>query len=106
MENNYGVISTTIDNMKKAQEISDKILEKGLSQCVQINKINSIYNWKTKICNNVEYKIQIKSIDDSSIISKITDVIKENHTYEVPEMIFIPIRILTEEYKSWIDSIN
>ena len=72
---------------------------------MQINKINSIYNWETKICNNVEYKIQIKSIDKLSIISKITDIVKENHTYEVPEIIFIPIRILTEEYKSWIDSI-
>ena len=106
MENNYGTISTTIDSIAKARVISKVILDKGLSKCIQINQIDSIYNWESKINEGREYRIEIKLIDKSPIISEIVDVIKQNHTYELPEIIFIPIKVLSREYRSWLNNIN
>ena len=65
MDNNYGTISTTIDCINKAREISNKIIESELSKCVQISQIESIYKWKSKINNEAEYKIEIKLKNDS-----------------------------------------
>lgn len=102
MDNNYGTISTTIDCINKARKISNTIIESELSKCVQISQIESIYKWKSKINNEAEYKIEIKLKNDSSLKSKIVDTIKENHTYENPEIIFISIEILSKEYEGWL----
>jgi len=104
MDNNYGVICTTIDCINKAREISNKIIEFELSKCVQINQIESIYKWKSKIDNEKEYKIEIKLKNDSLLKSTIVDMIKATHTYENPEIIFIPIELLSQEYEVWLDS--
>ena len=106
MENNYGTISTTIDSIDKARVISKIILDKGLSKCIQISTVNSIYYWKSEINDAVEYRIEIKSIDKSSIVSEIVNVVKKNHTYDIPEIVFTPIRVLSKEYKSWLDGSN
>ena len=106
MENNYGTISTTIDSIDKARVISKVILDKGLSKCIQISTVNSIYYWKSEINDAVEYRIEIKSIDKSSIVSEIVNVVKKNHTYDIPEIVFTPIRVLSKEYKSWLDDSN
>ena len=103
MDNNYGVISTTIDCIDRAKEISDKIIKYELGKCIQISQIKSIYKWKSKINDEKEYKIEIKLKNDPSLKSKIVNIIKENHTYENPEIIFIPIEILSQEYEIWLN---
>ena len=67
---------------------------------MQIFPIESIYLWQDKICNEDEAMLFIKS--KAELFDKITAAIRENHAYEVPEIVQIPITGGLPEYLKWI----
>ena len=68
---------------------------------MQMLPIESVYLWQGKICDEKETVLLIKTKTD--LFDKIKSVIKENHSYEVPEIIQIPITNGLPEYLKWID---
>ena len=99
----YKLIITTTDDKNIAKAISSKIIESNLSPCIQLTEnINSIYKWKNKISSTNEFRIEIKSIH--SFCNKITNIIKDLHNYEVPEIITTDFDIHSKKYKSWFDT--
>ena len=100
----YLIICTTTDNIDVANMISKCILSKKYSPCVQIiSNISSHYIWENKINKSIEYKIDIKTI--SVYKNKVIDIIKNNHNYDIPEIVLSEIEILSKEYKDWFESI-
>ena len=63
--------------------------------------IESVYLWKGEICDEHEIALLIKS--KAELFDKITAAIKENHPYEIPEIIQILITGGLPEYLNWID---
>jgi len=53
--------------------------------------IESVYIWQNEVCNDKEIIMFIKS--KTELFNKISAVIKEKHTYDVPEIIQIPMDI-------------
>ena len=99
----YLIICTTTDNINIANKIAKTILNDKYSPCVQIiPNISSYYIWKNKLNNTIEYKIDIKTC--SLYIKKIIEIIKNNHNYEIPEIISSEIKILDDDYKQWFES--
>ena len=101
MINIYSMIITTYPEKESAQKIARLLVEKQLAACAQMMPIESVYSWKGNICEENEIVIFIKSKTD--MFKKITAVIKENHPYEVPEIIQIPIIDGLPDYLKWID---
>lgn len=96
----YFIISTTTDNKNVANSISKKVLALNLSPCIQIlPDIESSYTWNRKIERSNEFIVQIKTIKKN--INLIVNIIKDNHNYEVPEIISHKIDLHTDKYKSW-----
>jgi len=62
--------------------------------------IESVYLWQGKVCDGNEMVLFVKS--KTTLFSKILAAIKENHAYEVPEVIQIPITDGLPEYLAWI----
>ena len=100
-EKPYSLFITTCANKESAREIARLLVEKKLAACGQIFPIESIYFWKEKICEENETMLYIKS--KTVLFEKIKAAIKENHSYEVPEIIQIPITDGLPEYLKWID---
>jgi periplasmic divalent cation tolerance protein len=94
------IIYTTTDNKQEAKHISHMLLNKKLAACIQINTIKSYYTWGNEICEDKEYLITIKT--KKSNFKKIKREIKENHSYDVPEIIATPITKLDKHYKKFI----
>jgi periplasmic divalent cation tolerance protein len=69
---------------------------------VQIFPIESVYIWQNKIYDENEIMMLIKS--KTELFDKISVEIKENHSYEVPEIIQIPINNGLPEYLKWIEN--
>jgi len=97
----YSVIITTFGDKESAATISKLLVEKKLAACVQMFPVESIYFWQDKICQDNEVTLFIKS--KTSMFENIKAFIRKNHSYEVPEIIQIPITDGLPEYLKWID---
>ena len=96
----YSMVVTTCADREAARRLADLLLEEKLAACVQMFPVESIYVWQGKKCQDNETAMFIKS--KTGLFNKIAAVIKENHTYEVPEIIHIPITDGLPEYLKWI----
>lgn len=95
-------ISTTTGNKKQAEEIARRLVKAHLAACVQvIGPIESVYRWKGKIESTKEWLCLIKA--KGLNFKKIEKEIKRLHSYEVPEIVAIPIIKGSGEYLSWME---
>lgn len=94
------IVQTTTSTKKEAKEIANILLSKKLAACIQISKIYSTYEWKREICEDKEYLLVIKTKKEN--YKKIEREIKENHSYDVPEIIGTKIVSLSKEYKKFM----
>jgi len=99
----YGVVLTTVSNLDQAKEIAKKLVEQKLCACVNIvPKIISIYSWQNALCEDEEVLMLIKTRQE--LFENVKNCIIENHTYELPEIIMLPIENGLEGYLSWINT--
>ena len=94
------IVQTTCKDMIEAKKIANILIEKKLAACVQITDIESVYVWDNKICNDSEKLLCIKT--KIKHFKKIKRKIKENHSYDLPEIIQINIDNASKEYLKFI----
>ncbi|MBT6120917.1 divalent-cation tolerance protein CutA [bacterium] len=98
----YFQVETSCDNRKFAKELGRAIILKKLGACVQIKEnVESIYSWEDQIESEKEILISIKTKE--SLVESLSQFIKENHTYETPQIVAIRLEILEPSYKLWLD---
>jgi len=100
---NYCIVITTTYSKEEADTLTEAILSQKLAACIQISEIESRYFWDGKLERNYEYKLEIKTTKDN--LTKLKEFIKSKHSYEVPEIIAIPIIDGNKEYFDWVDSL-
>ncbi len=96
----YIVIFTTYPDEKCAKMIVHGLVEKKLAACGNMFKISSIYRWKSQIEEADEFGVFIKT--QKHLYDKVETYIKENHPYDVPEIITWPITRGLSSYLDWI----
>jgi periplasmic divalent cation tolerance protein len=95
------VVLTTTSNSEEAEKLSRLLLDSGLAACCNIiSGISSMYVWKGKINHDSEVLILIKTMDNH--VEAITELIKINHSYEMPEIIALPINGGSMDYINWV----
>ena len=78
------------------------LVEKRLAACVQIGSpILSVYRWKGEIEESSEIPLAIKS--SRELFPRIQAEIKRLHSYEVPEIVALPIVDGAEDYLLWLE---
>lgn len=97
----YCVISTTTDSKENADAITQLLLDKKLIACVQSTTIQSAYHWQGKIIKSEEILLQMKS--KRSLFEKVQREIEHLHTYDVPEIIMVPLAGANINYLQWIE---
>jgi periplasmic divalent cation tolerance protein len=97
----YIQILTTVARKSEAELIAITLSKKNLSACTQIvGPIMSVYKWKGKLKKSKEWMCIIKT--KGTLYKNIEKLIKNIHSYEVPEIIVIPIIEGNKEYLEWI----
>lgn len=103
--NNFGVVLVTASSEKEAQKIAISLIEDKLAACVNVTKVNSFYTWENKINSEVEWQLIIKT--DLDKFEALAEKIEKLHSYEVPEIIALPIVKGSQTYFNWIkENIN
>ena len=100
------IVFITVPSAAEASRISNVLLKSRLAACVSTLKgVDSAYWWKGKIEKSKELLLTVKS--DSRLLAKIIRTVKQNHSYDVPEIVAVTIAGGNEDYLKWIiDSIN
>ena len=98
----YQVIMTTCPDLAVAERIGNELVVHNLAACVQIIPgVKSIFRWQGKVDNVSEYLVLIKTVADN--YSEVESKIKSLHTYELPEIIAVPVIAGARDYLAWID---
>ena len=83
------------------RKIGAALVEKRLAACVQIvGPIESVYRWQGKIETAAEWQCWIKT--RRQLFEQIELAIRELHSYEVPEILAVPIAQGSAAYLSWL----
>lgn len=96
----YITIYTTLPDEKSVKELLKKLLEERLVACGNFFKINSLYWWQSKIEEQNEYGVILKTKE--KLYPLVEKKIKELHPYEVPAIISHRIEMGLKEYLDWI----
>ena len=96
------VLSTT-DSPELAQKIASALVRAGEAACVNIIPgIRSIYIWEGKECDEQESLLLIKSVSEK--FEAVRSRIRQMHSYQVPEIIAVPVTAGDSSYLAWLRS--
>ncbi len=81
--------------------MAKNLVKDGLAACVVITRTTSIYKWEGKVEETEEFLLSIKT--KKSLYPQVEHVIQELHSYELPQIIALPIKKGSKEYLQWIN---
>jgi periplasmic divalent cation tolerance protein len=95
------LVLTTASSSDEARRIARALVERRLAACVNIlPQIESVYRWKGKVEEAQEWLLIIKTT--AAGFERVRDVIRELHSYELPECVCVSIEDGSPEYLKWI----
>jgi periplasmic divalent cation tolerance protein len=96
------VVLTNCGSADEAAKIARALVEKKLAACVNVMPAGrSFYRWKGVIEDQQESLLVIKS--SRALFNDLRVEIEKLHSYEVPEVIAVPIVDGSEGYLEWLD---
>jgi periplasmic divalent cation tolerance protein len=94
------VAITTIDSEEAAEALADGLVKDRLAACVQISSpIMSVYRWEGEVQRDAEWQLWIKTTSDR--LDELTAWLDEHHTYDVPELVALPVVGGNPAYLKW-----
>jgi len=94
------ILVTTEDDVLKADTLAKQMLELKLAACVHIREIKSLYWWNDKLQESNEFQLIFKT--SYELLHDLSEAIKSNHSYKIPEIIFWEVNS-SDEYKKWLE---
>ena len=93
---------TTCPDMPAAEKIASELVDNSLAACVQLLPgIRSFFRWQGKVDRADEILLLIKTT--AQRYAEIENIINSLHSYEVPEIIAVPVTAGLRDYLNWID---
>ncbi len=94
-------VTTTASTKEEAGRIAKALLDRRLAACVQIaGPIESHYWWKGQLEQSAEWLCIIKTLRVK--YASVEAAIRANHSYEVPEIVAVPIETGSAPYLAWL----
>jgi len=96
------VVLVTCSSAKEARKIARAVVEGRLAACANIlmSPVHSVYRWKGTVESAKEILLIIKTT--KTRFPKLKAEVKRLHTYDVPEIIALPIATGASDYLAWI----
>mmetsp|Transcript_2374 Transcript_2374/g.6572 ORF Transcript_2374/g.6572 Transcript_2374/m.6572 type:complete len:162 (+) Transcript_2374:381-866(+) len=100
-QNDHAVYYVTVNSKTLGVKIAESLLTDKLAACVNIIPgVESMYWWEGKVETDQELLLMIKS--SRALLNQITKRVKEQHEYDTPEVIAVPIVGGSTQYLNWI----
>ena len=103
MPQEYQIILSTCSDKDAAAAIANTLIDESLAACVNIVPgLTSIYQWQGERQTGTEVLLMIKT--RTELYSQVETRIATLHSYELPEIISVPIHNGLTAYLDWIDN--
>jgi periplasmic divalent cation tolerance protein len=97
------IVLITVGSEEEAHKIAELLVNEKKAACVNIVLgVDSLFWWEGKLDSARESLLLVKT--KASLFSEIISLVKEIHSYEVPEIIALPIIGGSEDYLKWLDN--
>ena len=97
------VVLITTGSEIEGRKIAELLIKEKRAACVNIvPRVDSLFWWEGKIEFAQENLLIIKT--QESQFPEIAKLIKKIHSYDVPEIIALPIVGVDEDYLSWLET--
>jgi periplasmic divalent cation tolerance protein len=97
----YIVLFITTATTNEAQRISKVLLEQKKVACVNIvPRVSSLFWWENKLDSAHESLLIVKT--KASLLNEVVGLVREIHSYDIPEIIALPIVGGNKDYLEWI----
>ena len=98
------LVYTTFKEKEEALKLCRILLKKHLISCVQIDSpVDSLYWWNGVIEQEKEHRLVMKS--NQSLFEELQLEIRRNHSYDVPEIIAVPVSGISKKYEEWMQGV-
>ena len=96
------MVITSVGSEQQAIVIAEELIQQELVACVNIlPTMRSIYRLKGKVFDDEENFLVIKTTKE--LFDDVSAVIAQMHTYEIPEIMGIPIEMCQPNFVAWIN---
>ena len=96
------LVLSTAGSLKEGKRIARALVEEKLAACVTLRpEVTSIYSWEGKIAEESECLLLIKT--RTPRLRALTERLTALHSYDVPEVIALPIDAAYLPYQKWLE---
>jgi periplasmic divalent cation tolerance protein len=97
------VVYSTCSTAEEARKLAAHLVERRLAACVNVFRgVDSFYWWKGKVEQAPEVLLLIKT--SRELFDRVRTELETMHTYEIPELIALPIVAGAPNYLNWLDA--
>ncbi len=101
MNDKFLVVLTTVNSAAAAEKLARLLVQQKLAACVSISSpLTSVYTWQNKMEEAREWLLLIKTRQAN--YPDVETLIRQNHPYEVPEILALPVARGEKNYLSWL----
>ncbi len=95
------IVLSACGSAEEAGKIARGLVEGKVAACVNVLPgIRSIYRWKGSVEDAQEFLLVVKTTRE--LFGRVRDEIRGLHSYEVPEIIAVPVLDGLDAYLDWI----
>ncbi|WP_214413872.1 divalent-cation tolerance protein CutA [Sphaerisporangium fuscum] len=94
-------VHATAGSREEADRICSAVVERRLAACAQvIAPIASSYSWRGEVERSDEWLLFMKTTAER--FGELAACVRELHSYDVPEIVAVPLVAGTDDYLEWI----
>ncbi len=95
------VVFITAASEEEAAQIADVLVKEKLAACCNIIPgVTSVFRWKDEVCREKEFLLIAKTTQER--FDALSKRVQELHSYDVPEIIALPIEAGSAPYMKWL----
>jgi periplasmic divalent cation tolerance protein len=100
-EARFVLVLTTAGSEEQAESLAAELVLRELAACVNVvGPVCSVYRWKGEMAREQEHLLLIKTAEQR--VPEVRAAIRELHTYEVPEILELPVLGGDPAYLAWL----
>jgi len=96
----YGLVLVTAGTEAEAKAIAHALVTEKLAACVNCFPVQSTYTWQGEVHQDAEWQLLIKT--NLRRFGELETRIRDLHSYDVPEIIALPIQSGSAPYLAWL----
>jgi len=95
------LIISNFGNLEEAQACAKDLLAQRLIACANlIPGVISLYPWENELTEDQECLVIMKTLNHQT--PSVVDYLESHHSYDIPEILILPVNETTDAYLSWI----